>query len=105
MINIFLCALLTVIIEAPFMYLLGYRKRDELLLIACVNIVTNLLLNLGLSLGFYGREVGAYIYVFESAVVAAEFILYSLAFRWSWKLFLVTLAANCLSYGVGLLIF
>jgi len=102
---LFLCAGLTVLIETPFMYLLGCRKRDELLLIICVNIATNLLLNLGLSLGFRGGEVGALIYLFEVAVVAVEYIVYALAMGRGWKLFAITLAANCLSYGIGLLIF
>lgn len=101
----FVCAALTVIIETPWMYLFGHRKRDEILLVVCVNIATNLLLNLGLSLGFAGREVGCLIYLFEALVVAAEAGLYSLAFGFSCKLFLVTLGANCLSYGIGLIIF
>ena len=101
---IFVCAALTVAIETPFMYLLGCRKRDEVLLIICVNVVTNLLLNLGLSLGFAGRELGALIYALEAAVVAVEYILYALAMGKSLRLFLLTLAANCLSYGIGLII-
>lgn len=100
----FICAALTVIIETPWMYLWGYRKRDEILLVICVNVVSNLLLNLGLSLGFAGREVGALIYLFEAIVVAGEFALLSLAFRPTWKLFFIILGANCLSYVLGLII-
>ncbi len=102
---LFICAALTVIIETPWMYLWGHRKRDELLLVLCVNVVTNLLLNLGLSLGFVGREVGSLIYLFEALVVAVEYIVYALAFGGSWKLFFITLGANCLSYCIGLMIF
>ncbi len=102
---LFLCALLTVIIETPWMYLWGHRKRDEVLLVVCVNVASNLLLNLGLSLGFSGREVGVLIYLFEAFVVVVEYMVYSLAFGRSWKLFFVTLGANCLSYVLGLIIF
>lgn len=101
---LFLCAFLTVAFETPWMYLWGYRKRDEVLLVICVNVVTNLLLNLLLTVGFAGRDIGALIYALETAVVAVEYILYSLAFGFSRKLFLVTLGANCLSYGLGLII-
>ncbi len=101
---LFLCAFLTVLIETPWMALWGYRKRDELLLVGCVNVATNLLLNLILVLAFPGRDIGALIYLFEALVVAAEYLVYALAFGRSWKLFLITLGANCLSYGLGLLI-
>ncbi len=102
---LFVCAALTVIIETPWMYLWGIRKRDEILLVVCVNIASNLLLNLVLSLCFVGRDVGAYIYLFESLVLALEYAVYALAFSPSWKLFFITLGANCLSYCLGLIIF
>ena len=101
---ILICAALTVIIETPWMYLWGIRKRDGILLVVCVNVASNLILNLVLALGFAGREVGAYIYLFEALVVAAEYGVYALALRSSWKLFLTTFSANCLSYGLGLII-
>lgn len=102
---LFICAALTVIIETPWMYLWGIRKRDEILLIICVNVASNLILNLVLSLCFAGREPGALIYLFEALVVASEFVVYSLALSPSWKLFFITLGANCISYGLGLIIF
>lgn len=102
---LFVCAFLTVLIETPWMYLWGLRKRDELLLVVCVNTASNLLLNLALSLIFGSGGAGALIYLFEAAVVAAEYAVYALAFGRSPRLFLVTLSANCLSYGLGLLIF
>ena len=105
MIILLVCAALTVLIETPFMFLMGYRKRDEVALILCVNVVTNLLLNLSLGFLFGGGSDSALIYLFEAAVVAVEYILYSLAFGASMRLFLITLAANCLSYCLGLLIF
>lgn len=100
---LFLYAFLTVLFETPWFALWGYRKRDELLLVVCVNVVTNLLLNLFLAT--LGRDVGALIYLLEAIVVAAEYFIYAIPFGRSWKLFLLTLGANCLSYGLGLLIF
>lgn len=102
---LFVCAVLTVLIETPWMYLWGLRKCDEVLLVVCVNTASNLLLNLVLGLGFGSGGAGALIYLFEAAVVAAEYGVYSLALGGGWKLFFATLFANCLSYGIGLLIF
>ncbi|MBQ8263634.1 MAG: hypothetical protein IJY96_02525 [Oscillospiraceae bacterium] len=102
---LFVCALLTVVIETPWMHLWGLRKRDEILLVICVNIATNLLLNLGLSLGFGSGGPGALIYLFEAIVVAVEYAVYALALGGGWKLFAAALTANCLSYGIGLLVF
>ena len=99
-----LACLLTVLIETPFLALCGYRKRDDLIIIVCANIITNLLLNLAIAIVFRGYP-GGWIYPMEGAVVAAEFMIYSSAFGRSMKLFLLTLAANCLSYGIGLAIF
>ena len=101
---IFLACLLTVLIEGAFFALLGYRDRFSLTVIVCANVVTNLLLNLTIWFVFSGNP-GAWIYLMEAAVVAAEYVVYTVAFGRSWSLFLITLGANCISYGVGLLIF
>ncbi|MBQ2062062.1 MAG: hypothetical protein II458_05230 [Oscillospiraceae bacterium] len=100
--RIFLACALTVLIETPFLALWGYRKRDELIVIVCANVVTNLLLNLLLWRvpSLYGPAV----YGLEALVVAAEFGIYRLAFGPRRGLFWLTLAANALSYGLGLLI-
>ena len=100
---IFVACALTVAIETPFLALFGYRKKDDLLIIICANVITNLLLNLSLTLLF--RDIGAGIYLLEALVVVAEFVIYSIAHRPSASLFLLTTAANVLSYGLGLLIF
>lgn len=102
---LFLYAFLTVLFETPWMALWGYRKRDEILLIISVNVLTNLLLNLSLVLCFSGQNIGMLIYLLEAIVVAAEYIIYAIPFGFSAKLFLVTLSANCISYGLGELIF
>ncbi len=101
---IFLCCLLTVLIEGVFFFLLGYRDRDSITVIVCANVITNLLLNLAILFLFSGAP-GLWIYPMEAAVVAAEFVIYAFAFGAGWKVFFLTLAANCISYGFGLLIF
>ena len=101
---IFLACFLTVVIEGTFFAVLGYRDRRSLTVIVCANVITNLLLNLTVWLVFFGRP-GLWIYGMEALVVLAEYAIYAVAFGRSWKLFFLTLAANCISYGVGLLAF
>ena len=99
---ILLACLLTVVLEGAFLTLCGYRDRFSLTVIVCANVITNLLLNLAL-----WRFPGAYVWILplEVCVAAAEYGIYAFAFGKTWKLFFLTLAANCLSYGAGLLIF
>ena len=101
---IFIACLLTVLIETPFLAVCGYRKRCDLAVIVCTNVVTNLLLNLIIQLLFRGSP-GVWIYLMELAVVLAEFLIYAAAFEKTWKMLGLTFAANCISYGIGLLIF
>ena len=100
--RIFLACALTVLIETPFLALWGYRKRDELIVIICANVVTNLLLNL--LLWRVPTLYGPAVYGLEAAVVAAEYGIYRLAFGPGKGLFWLTLAANALSYGLGLVL-
>ena len=101
---IFLACLLTVVIEASFLAIVGYRDRRSLTVIVCANVVTNLLLNLFLWL-IVREDPGGWIYLMEALVVAAEYAIYARAFGRAWRLFFLTLAANALSYGLGLMIF
>ena len=101
---ILLACLLTVLIEGGVLVLWGYRDRFSMTVIVCANVITNLLLNLTVALAFHGNP-GAWIYPMELCVVAAEYAIYSVAFGKNWKLFFLTLAANCISYCLGLLIF
>ena len=101
---IFLACLLTVVIEGAFLALFGYRDRFSLTVIVCANVITNLLLNLAILFVFRG-EPGGWICGMEALVVMAEYAVYAVAFGHGGKLFLLTLAANCISYGVGLLAF
>lgn len=99
---LFLYCLVTIAIELPFLALFGYRSGRELLIIACANAVTNLSMNL--ILVFAGNSLPL-IAVLELAAVAAEYLIYAAVFGRSKRLFLLTLAANALSFGLGLLIF
>ena len=99
---IFLACLLTVLIEGAFFALLGYRDRFCLTVIVCANVITNLLLNLAFRIGLPYRPV--WIALGELSVVAAEYAIYAKAFGPSKRLLLLTLAANCLSFGLGLLL-
>ncbi len=95
--------LLTVLIEAAFFMILGRRDRYSLTVIVCANVITNLSLNLFLSMnGITDHRIWL---LLECLVVLAEYGVYALAFGRSGKLFGMTLAANCLSFGAGLVMF
>ncbi len=101
---LFLACFLTVLIETVFFAILGYRGREDLVIVVCANVITNLTLNLLIALVF-PQGAGLWLILLEAAVVAAEYAIYTRAFGRSAKLFLQTLAANALSYGIGLLLF
>lgn len=101
---LFVACLLTVLIETPLCWLLGWRNRNEVTIVVCVNVVSNLLLNLTLYLAF-PNGAGNWIYLLEALVVAGEYAVYALASRPGWKLFGMTFLANLVSYGLGLLFF
>ena len=48
--TLFLACALTVLIETPILVCAGYRGRDEVTVVVCANVVTNLLLNLSAAL-------------------------------------------------------
>lgn len=98
-----LACVLTVFLEGVFFFVLGYRNIWEQSVIACANVITNLLLNLVLSISAIPRE--PFIYVLESMAVITEYLIYRRAFSPSRNLFMLTLAANIISYGIGLILF
>ncbi len=98
-----LACVLTVLLETPLFLLAGYRQRDEVTVVVCANVVTNLLLNVTVAL--LAPVGAAAVCLLEAAVVAAEYAIYALAFGRSKRLALLTLAANCFSFAAGLLIF
>lgn len=97
-------ALLTVAVETVFFAVTYRRDAAFLVLCAALNIATNLALNLLLSCLPQG-ELYWLIYPLELAVVAIEYAVYTYACGGSKKLFLLTLAANVLSYCLGLALF
>lgn len=97
-------ALLTVVVETVFLAITYRRDAAFLVLCAALNIATNLALNLLLSCLPQG-ELYWLIYPLELAVVAIEYAVYTYACGGSKKLFLLTLAANVLSYCIGLVLF
>lgn len=87
--------------------LLGlFYRRDALFLGLCavLNFATNMALNFALWLIPTTARLWA-VYPLEFAVVAVEYAVYAYACGRSKKLFLLTLAANALSYCLGLVIF
>ena len=99
----FLACLLTVLTEGAFFFACGRRDGRSLAFVACANVITNLLLNLILSLGLLPRV--PLVYVLEALAVWTEYRIYEKAFGGSRRLFLQTLAANLLSYTAGLVLF
>ena len=100
--TIFLACVLTVLVEAAFLALFGYRDAFSVTVIVCANILTNLSLNL--VLGVFGLG-GWWLLPLELAVAAAEFAIYAKAFEPSRRLFALTFAANALSFGIGCVLF
>ena len=98
---LFLCCLITVAAETLFLFLCGFRSHEEIKIIICANVITNLSMNIILS--FVGR-VAVLSVILEFVVVATEYFIYAGLFGRSKKLFLLTLAANIISCGLGLLI-
>jgi hypothetical protein len=97
--NLFLACALTLLIEVPFLVLFGYRRKEQIAVTVLANIVTNLTLNLLFMLVLPYRI--PVILLSEAVVVAAECVIYAFAFGASGKLFLLTFAANVLSFGAG----
>ena len=95
--------IITVVIETAFFAVLAYRKRDDLLIVVLANVITNLSLNLFIYLvpAVYSP---LWLFLLEALVVAVEYLIYRKAFGGSLGLFLMTLAANVLSFSSGLLL-
>lgn len=100
--SLLLACLLTVAVETPFLMLFGYRDRNAVSIIVLLNVITNLLLNLTLAL--IGKTWLSAL-ILECLVVAAEYCVYACAFGRGRRLFFLTLGANVLSCGIGLIPF
>ena len=102
--ELFLACLVTVIVETALFWLFGYRSRDEILVVVCTNVITNLLLNLVLS-GIFFSVSGRMIVIGELIVIAVETAIYTFAFERFGKVLALTIMANLLSVFLGLLLF
>lgn len=94
--------LLTVLIETGFFALMGYRDGLFIALCVCVNAATNLTLNLALP---FLPCPAVSIYAAELIVVGLEYASYAMALGRGRRLFRLTLAANALTYLLGLAIY
>ena len=101
--DLLLACVVTVIAETALFWLLGYRSRDEMLVLVCTNVITNLLLNLVLS-GIFFSVWGWMIVIGELVVIAIETAVYTYAFGRFGKVLALTAAANVLSVVIGLLL-
>ena len=102
--DLFLACLVTVVVETALFWLAGYRSRDEILVVVCTNVITNLLLNLVLS-GIFFSVSGRMIVLGELVVIAVETAIYTFAFGRFGKVLALTVTANLLSVFVGMLLF
>ncbi|MBR2099311.1 MAG: hypothetical protein IKN28_09655 [Firmicutes bacterium] len=103
MLRIFKACILTVFLETGLFYLLGYRKKDDVTIVVCANVITNLVLNLTIAWFFPGGP-GSFLLLLETAVVIAEYLIYAKAFGATNRLFGQTLAVNVLSYAAGVVL-
>ena len=95
-------AVLKAVTEICVFILAGHRDRAFIGLCAAVNLMTNLALNLILSLTGWGY---AGIAVLEILVVATEYVCYAAAVGRSGKLLGLTFAANLASFLIGVILF
>ena len=104
----FLRVILTILIELLAGLLFGYRKKREILVIVCTNIVTQGLLNLALAILSYEGGLLTWIIILpilEVIVFALEAVIYAFLLKSEEKgrgrAVLYALAANILSFGLG----
>jgi len=105
---ILIALVLTLVIELVVAFVLGFRKREEILAIVAVNLITNPALNLFIQLAAYLElfQFSMQILIpLEALVVVAEFLLLSIMLKQKKvKLFSLSLAINTTSFLIGLAI-
>lgn len=105
---------ITILLELLIALLFGYRGRKQLLLLAVVNVVTQVLLNLLLNVANYrsGQLAALLLYVlFEIVVVVIESVVFCYLLdkttvhkKSKRRIELYALTANTVSFGTGLLL-
>jgi hypothetical protein len=107
--SVIISALLTVAIEVPFLLLTVCRSKTFAVAAVLANLATNLTLNLVVyTLVFTFRfddSMWLIIYPLEMLVVCVEYAVYRIVLQPSWRLLILTLAANVFSYVIGVLIY
>ena len=101
--RLFAACIITVVMETALFWVFGFRKRNDMAIVALANVITNLTLNLIVAI-VPGADRLVWVLLLEAAVVAAEYLIYRKAFGGSARLFMLTFAANCLTYGTGLVL-
>jgi len=103
-----LTILLTLIIEIPILFFLGFRQKDIIIIGILINIVTNYAINVvmyQLKYVITPEYYGYWIFPLEAAVVIIEFFGMSFFTEKKTKLFFTVMLANIVSYLSGVLIF
>ena len=101
MILILIACALTVVIELAYFQLRGRDTFDEVLTVIFTNIFTNILMNIVLLDGGIYLDTLVLLVALELIVVLIEFIIYSLAFGFTWRLLLDSFLANLFSLFFG----
>jgi hypothetical protein len=101
--------LITQVVEISIALILGFRKKTEIAVITCINLITNPILNYLLLANYQLAyvKINLLIIIFlELIVVIVEWrmLVYSIQQK-SIKLFILSLAMNFFSYISGILIF
>ena len=103
--------IITIVIEMAVALLFGFRKKNQLLVLAVVNIITQIILNVLLNMINYNSGPWAFVFcyiLFEIIVFALEAVLYCMLLKKvseqpkkNWYYVLYALAANAVSFGAG----
>lgn len=94
---------LTVAIECAFLWACGIRSAADQGVVALANVVSNLALNLLMT--YVLPWTWWWLALLEAAAVGFEYAVYARAFGGSWRLAWLTLAANALSFSIGVAVF
>lgn len=105
---------ITIVIELGIALLYGIRKKKQILLIAVVNVVTQIILNILLNLMIYSLSEFLFVFLYmlcEAIVFVTEAVLYrKLLSKWSdkkrsaWYYIAYAIIANAASLGAGFLL-
>mgnify|MGYP005780438369 CR=1 FL=1 len=105
---------ITIVLEMVIALFFGFRKKKQLLVLALVNVITQVILNV--LLNFVNYEFGPFMFVlfyiiFEIIVFAIEAVLYCTILKRvsenpkkNWYYTLYALVANAVSFGAGFII-